>query len=250
MGFFSKRGRVFALLLSLAAATTMTLPGGEAAATPATLPGGEEASILRLSQSALDSAVFNASSLDAFHLAAGVESLLPVVGVLASFVAAPLKKDAAQLRSAALAGGDERGLDALVAAERASTGTEAVAASAYWSFLFLGFFESIVDGVLARNEAFEVDDVRADLAIRDSAKDAYEKHYAPRHGRVVRAIARKILNFAPSRERLFRALKGSGAARERWAGDLRGELHRWRGAVRPCVARLEATFRRDGVPRL
>lgn len=213
-----------------------------------------DASILRLSRGHLVAAARHSNfSLDVGEIAEGIEHLLPVVGVLASFVSKPLRKDALNLRTAAAGGdGDLASLVSRELHERESD-DRPIAASAYWSFLFLGFFETIVDGVLAAPDAFDAAaaaDARADAAIRDSAKVAYERHYAPQHNVVVRAVARKVLNFIPGRERIFRAFGRPGADRARWHGELRAELRSFLGAVRPCLQRLEDTFRGHPLPRL
>ena len=74
-------------------------------------------SILRESQRHLESAVNYSTSMDVVELARSIETLMPVVDVLASFVAKPLRKDSGNLQRAATSR-DIVDLEALVARER------------------------------------------------------------------------------------------------------------------------------------
>ena len=119
-------------------------------------------SILKVSQSHLERAMFvSNTSLSVVDLASGVDALMPVVAVLASFVSKPLKKDSTNLRKAAELQLTFDGssafvdLETLVADELRlanSVRNRPIAASAYWTTLFLEFFEKICAGVLERSE--------------------------------------------------------------------------------------------------
>jgi len=225
-------------------------------ATTTAAPVIETGSILRTSQTHFEHAVLVSNhSVSVLDLASGVDALMPVITVLASFVTTPLQKDTRNLRNAASLALEPSArtpvdLEALVRDERALAGYvghRPVEASAYWSLLFLDFFEHILDGVLARGErtldaSGPEGEKTANRAIRDAAVDAYDRTYAKHHNAVLRAIARKVLNFLPSREKFYTAFGKNGRDRKRWSRDLRGELKSFLGALRPCLARLKDHF--------
>ena len=91
-------------------------------------------------------------------------------------------------------------------------------------------------------------DALADAAIRESAREAYSHSYAPHHNRVVRAIARKVFDFLPSREVFYRALGDAGADRKRWDRDLKRDMEQCLTALRPTVKRLKRHFA-EGAPQ-
>ena len=210
-------------------------------------------SILRESQRHLESAVNYSTSMDVVELARSVEALMPVVDVLASFVAKPLRKDSGNLQRAATSR-DIVGLEGLVAREREVAGKRdsVVATSAYWSYLFLDFFERLLRGVEEQGDAaFDPDVARDDGAnavIRDSAQRAYDAVYAPQHNFLVRKIARGVLSFIPHRERFFVAFGTSGSDRKEWKRALKDELTSFLGALRKCNKRLQDHFATDGIP--
>ena len=64
---------------------------------------------------------------------------------------------------------------------------------------------------------------------------------------MVRAIARKVFDFLPTRELFYRALGDAGADRKRWDRDLKRDLEQYLGALRPTVRRLKTHFA-EGAP--
>jgi len=231
-------------------------------------PALDSPSILQLSRAHMEKAsAAHDGSVDVMSLGRGVSELMPVVRVLASFVSTPLGRDADNLQSAAglaiNAGHCARppcssvDLGALVKNEEAIArdyrGHRPVAASAYWSLLFLDFFERIIEGVLERKDrtlatAAREHDKRADEALRESARAAYAKSYAPHHNRVVRAIANKVFDFLPTREVFYRALGDAGTDRKRWDRDLKRDLEQYLSALRPTVRRLKSHFKAGAPP--
>ena len=250
------RGLVCAALLFVGASA------GAAAAEASSIQGclageGDEtapwASILLESKRHLEGALNYSSSMNVIELASSVEALMPVVDVLASFVSKPLRKDSGNLRRAASTS-DLVDLEKLVDDERRIAGKRdsVVATSAYWSYLFLDFFERLLHGVMenadaALDESKETDD-SANAVIRVSAQSAYDAVYAPQHNFIIRKIARGVLNFIPHRERFFVAFGRSGSERKYWKSQLKKELTSFLGALRPCLTRLRDHFSKDGIP--
>ena len=113
------------------------------------------ASILQKGTQHLEQAVYvSNSSLDVLQVAETLDTLMPVITVLASFITTPLQRDSVNLRRAAEVTLETTNcgrrdchvdLDDLVSHEEdlAYRGHRPVAASAYWSLLFLDFFELI-----------------------------------------------------------------------------------------------------------
>ena len=116
------------------------------------------ASILQKGTQHLEQAVYvSNSSLDVLQVAETLDTLMPVITVLASFITTPLQRDSVNLRRAAevtleTSRQSHVDLDDLVSHEEdlAYRGHRPVAASAYWSLLFLDFFEHILEGVLRK----------------------------------------------------------------------------------------------------
>jgi len=216
------------------------------------------ASILQKGQGHLEKAVYvSNSSLDVLQVAETLDTLMPVITVLASFITTPLQRDSVNLRRAAEVTLEATpcsqkschvDLDELVINERdmAYRGHRPVAASAYWSLLFLDFFENILEGVLRRApvalDASPDKDKEANQALREAGQEAYDKTYALHHNRVVRAIARKAFAFLPPREVFYRALGDSGADRRKWGKHLRKDLETFLKASRPFVKRMKGHF--------
>jgi len=110
------------------------------------------ASILRKGTQHLEQAIYvSNSSLSVIEVAETLDTLMPVITVLASFITTPLQRDSVNLRRAAEVTLESSrqshvDLDDLVSHEEdlAYRGHRPVAASAYWSLLFLDFFEHIL----------------------------------------------------------------------------------------------------------
>ena len=222
------------------------------------------ASILQKGTQHLEQAVYvSNSSLDVLQVAETLDTLMPVITVLASFITTPLQRDSVNLRRAAEVTLETTNcgrrdchvdLDDLVSHEEdlAYRGHRPVAASAYWSLLFLDFFEHILEGVL-RKGTVTLDpsadkEKEANAAIRQAGRDAYDKTYAPHHNRVVRAIARRVFDFLPPREVFYRALGDAGADRGRWGKHLRRDFESFLKASRPFVKRMRGHFSEAPAP--
>ena len=219
------------------------------------------ASILRKGTQHLEQAIYvSNSSLSVIEVAETLDTLMPVITVLASFITTPLQRDSVNLRRAAEVTLEATprmshvDLDDLVSHEEdlAYRGHRPVAASAYWSLLFLDFFEHILEGVIKKS-SITLDpspnkEKEANAAIRQAGRDAYDKTYAHHHNRVVRAIARKVFDFLPPREVFYRALGDAGADRHRWGKHLRRDFEGFLKASRPFVKRMRGHFSEAPAP--
>ena len=218
------------------------------------------ASILRKGTQHLEQAIYvSNSSLSVIEVAETLDTLMPVITVLASFITTPLQRDSVNLRRAAEVTLESSrqshvDLDDLVSHEEdlAYRGHRPVAASAYWSLLFLDFFEHILEGVIKKS-SITLDpspnkEKEANAAIRQAGRDAYDKTYAHHHNRVVRAIARKVFDFLPPREVFYRALGDAGADRHRWGKHLRRDFEGFLKASRPFVKRMRGHFAEAPAP--
>ena len=218
------------------------------------------ASILRKGTQHLEQAIYvSNSSLSVIEVAETLDTLMPVITVLASFITTPLQRDSVNLRRAAevtleTSRQSHVDLDDLVSHEEdlQYRGHRPVAASAYWSLLFLDFFEHILEGVIKKS-SITLDpspnkEKEANAAIRQAGRDAYDKTYAHHHNRVVRAIARKVFDFLPPREVFYRALGDAGADRHRWGKHLRRDFEGFLKASRPFVKRMRGHFAEAPAP--